>query len=206
MRKLEVGGNTPQTEKVMIDILHRIQQLEDEPTEAASPQTTGTSAWTPMHIVIGGWHECKRETIENQCDDLMRSLPADVRALIQRSYAQRPVANIAKLRGRPGELAKAQFASQKWLDDGWKNLQKDAQGPRWCAIERSPEAGRRRRIVCDVRDVVRSSAEGIDVDDANGDITNSGVVVARKHAGRRPRRGHRRSPRHGRSLRASSSS
>lgn len=185
MRKLEVGGNAPQTERVMMDILHRIQQLVNKPTEGASPQRSGTPASTPMHIVFGGWHEwCKRETIENQCEDLMRSLPADIRSLIQRPYSPRPVANSAKAQGRPRELAKAQLALQKWLDVNWKTLQKYAQGPRWCAIERLPEAGRRRRIVRDACDIVRSRPEGIDMDDATGDITKGGVVVAKWNRGR----------------------
>lgn len=151
MRSLEVGGNTPQSEKITTDIMDRIQKLESKPNDTTAPATSESTIWTPMHILVGGWHSCKRDVLEQQCEDLMRSQAPDVRAIIQRPFALRPVANIAKARGRQGELPRAQFALQTWLDDNCQKPLKDAHGVRWCAIERSPEAGRRRIILNDAR-------------------------------------------------------
>lgn len=109
----------------------------------------------------------------------MMMIPPDLRAMRQKPYAPRPASSIAKAKTRPGDLPRAQFAMQKWLDDKWQMLQKDSQGPKCCAIERSPGAGRRRRILKEAKAIIASLPHGLERDEANGNTMKSGVVVAR---------------------------
>lgn len=106
MRKLEVAGSTTTSDTVLNEILGRVQQRENKPLHDTVPTQ---SAWFTMHIAIGGWKDINRDIIGHQCESIMRALPVDIRGLIQRPFAPRPVASIAKARGRRGELAKAQF-------------------------------------------------------------------------------------------------
>lgn len=151
-------------------------------TQNGQKQGAATSwAWTPTHVILGGWPEkTARAEIENDSRILMNHLPAELKQKMQNPYSPRLCGGIAKVRVRPSALQQITFSLQKWMEKHWSGRR-----PTWEAIERSPEAGARRRRISNAKELLAGMyIEGVEVDMANGDILKNKIIVAKVKYGK----------------------
>lgn len=142
--------------------------------------TSGSMAWTPQHVILGGWTDTTPgETVVVQANLWLNSLGHDITANILEAYAPRKYGQIAKVRLKPGTTDETAFKLQKAIKQGSKSAP-----PSWATTERSPDAGTRRRGLKLVTDKVRALFPMLDID-SNATIDNGGKEAAKYNMDKR---------------------
>lgn len=123
------------------------------------------AGWASSHIILGGWPEkVPCEEIEETTRQTMNQVPNDIKNRLQAPYFS-----------RLGTLAGATFAVQKWMEEHWAGRQ-----PAWCAVERGPKQGaRKRRNKNAAATLWNPGTAGLEMDLAKGDIVKENTVVAK---------------------------
>lgn len=84
-------------DEVLADMDKRLRMLEIGGTNISkgdfsvqnAKNDEGSKAWQPTHMIIGGWDtETDRETVEHECELMMRQMP-NIANDCQRGYAPR---------------------------------------------------------------------------------------------------------------------
>ena len=131
-----------------------------------------------MHIILGGWPErTPREQIVKDSLAWLDQQPQAFKALVLDPFAPTKYGSIAKLRTAKGHAEKLAFEASRALRDATRTAP-----PTWAALERSPEAGKRKRLTRDMVEKCRMQFPQLDIDD-NGVVYSGGVEAARFLAG-----------------------
>lgn len=134
-----------ETNQKFSEVMEQIKTLEMTNSSArnAGANAGSTTNCAPQHVVFGGWPpRTKREATQADDDKMWLMVPAEPRQRCVKPYVPSAYGSIAKLRAPTTLLDQPSFDSQKSLS---QNTCDEGGGPRWAAVERSPEAGARKR-------------------------------------------------------------
>lgn len=148
-------------------------------------------AATTRHIRrLAATHE--KEVI---CDDVERfskALPAELRSRSMKQYVPGTYGSIAEVSAPTAALDSLSFDLQRLLAE---SKAAGCSGPKWAAVERSPEAGARKRRCKEVAERANGHIEGIETNTGSGFLScaDRQVVEERRRMAARPAsHGHRR--------------
>lgn len=127
--------------KTLADRITRLKVRSSEPGQREATHNQETqNTWVPMHIILGGWPDrTPREQIVREAAESLRVQPMSFREKVLDPFAPTKSGTIAKLKTKKGAAEQLALAASKAMRSAERTS-----APTWAALERSPEAGRRK--------------------------------------------------------------